>query len=197
MKNLPQFDRRVTRPPNWTYGVLIGCIPSHSHHISGFYITTPGILQVAHYLVRPGTQSLIIPASEKAKLFDVARAQHPIFENYVNDWATEEIVKRYIKNKRRLGYRQEWLDVPDKYKYLKANSAKRDPSASRKRRFVSATAPKKAAVRVAAKKSVKKSKTKQTTAVAKSKGKGKQKAQSVGSDDDGESMEDADDDDEE
>jgi hypothetical protein len=42
------FDRRVSLPPNLTYGVLIGRITSHSHRISGFYIPTPSILEVAH-----------------------------------------------------------------------------------------------------------------------------------------------------
>ncbi|KAJ7480047.1 hypothetical protein B0H11DRAFT_1265206 [Mycena galericulata] len=75
-----------------------------------------------------------ISAGAKAKLFEVARLRHPILERYVNDWATEEIVKQFTKNKRRNGYRHNWLEVPEKYKYLQANSAKRDPSASRKRR---------------------------------------------------------------
>ncbi|KAJ7655447.1 hypothetical protein B0H17DRAFT_1073443 [Mycena rosella] len=99
-----------------------------------------------------------IPASNKASLFDVARARHPILEDYVNDWATEEIVKQYIKNKRRNGYKNNWLEVPEKYAYLKTNSAKRDQSASRKRRTVSTTAPRKTAVAAAAKKATKKSK---------------------------------------
>ncbi|KAJ7702724.1 hypothetical protein B0H17DRAFT_1176062 [Mycena rosella] len=35
-------------------------IPSYEHQIRGFYITAPSITQVAHYLVRPTRQSLII-----------------------------------------------------------------------------------------------------------------------------------------
>jgi hypothetical protein len=59
------FDCRVILPPNLTYGVLIGRIPSDSHRVSGFYITEPCIMQVPHYLVRPGRQSLIIGKSLK------------------------------------------------------------------------------------------------------------------------------------
>lgn len=81
-----------------------------------------------------------------------AREKHPILERYVNDWATEEIIKQFTKNKRRRCYQKNWLEVPEKYAYLKNNSAKRDPSASRKRRTVAA-APKKVAI---AKKAAKK-----------------------------------------
>ncbi|KAJ6538262.1 hypothetical protein DFH09DRAFT_893741, partial [Mycena vulgaris] len=49
------------------------------------------------------------PAEAKAKLYAVARERHPILKRYVNDWATEELVKQYIKNKRRHGYRKGWL----------------------------------------------------------------------------------------
>ncbi|KAJ7735355.1 hypothetical protein B0H16DRAFT_1731391 [Mycena metata] len=84
------------------------------------------------------------PAAAKAKLYDVARARHPILANYVNDWATDEMIKQYTKNKRRHGYRQKFLDVPEKFAYLKHNSAKRDPSASRKRRTVATSTSKKA-----------------------------------------------------
>ncbi|KAJ7119408.1 hypothetical protein C8R44DRAFT_877838 [Mycena epipterygia] len=108
-----------------------------------------------------------IPAGATAKLFDVARAKHPILERYVNDWATEEIVKQFTKNKRRHSYQKNWLDVPAKYAYLKNNSAKRDPSASRKRRAVAA-APKKVA-------SAKKAAKKKEATVAKKTGKPKPK----------------------
>ncbi|KAJ7125724.1 hypothetical protein C8R43DRAFT_1135292 [Mycena crocata] len=103
-----------------------------------------------------------LPASGKAKLFDVARARHPILANYVNDWATEEIVKQFMKNKRKHLYKNGGLEVPAKFAYLKANSAKRDPSASRKRRTVTVTAHKRAAT--AAQKSHKKAKAKKNQA---------------------------------
>ncbi|KAJ6548501.1 hypothetical protein B0H19DRAFT_1074359 [Mycena capillaripes] len=113
-----------------------------------------------------------VPAAAKAQLFDVCRARHPILEDYVNDWATEEIVKQFFKNRRRRGYQNGTLDVPDQYKYLKANSAKRDPSGSRKRRTVVAGAPKKAAatrkkVAVAPRKVASASKTAVKTSAAK------------------------------
>jgi hypothetical protein len=53
------FDRRVDTPPNLTYGILIGRIPSHRHQVAGFTIETPYNMQVAHYLVRPTRQSHI------------------------------------------------------------------------------------------------------------------------------------------
>jgi hypothetical protein len=42
------FDRRITRPQNLTYSVVIGHIPSHEHQIWGFYMAAPYIMQVAH-----------------------------------------------------------------------------------------------------------------------------------------------------
>ncbi|KAJ7138979.1 hypothetical protein C8R44DRAFT_867150 [Mycena epipterygia] len=127
-------------------------------------------------------------AAAKAKLFDVARARHPILGDYVNDWATEEIVKQYIKNKHRHAYRQQALDVPEKYTYLKANSAKRNPSASRKRRTGAANAPKRAVAVAAAKKAATScsKKTKNTGAAAKvsTKTKGKKKVVAASDDED-------------
>ncbi|KAF7347088.1 hypothetical protein MVEN_01462800 [Mycena venus] len=73
-----------------------------------------------------------ISAEVKGKIF-AARERHPILARFHNDWATEDIIKQYIKNKRGHAYRNEWLEVPAKYNYLKANAAKRNPSAPRGR----------------------------------------------------------------
>ena len=54
------FDRRVDTPPNLTYGILIGRVPSHRHQVARFIIETPYIMHMAHYLVRPTRQSHII-----------------------------------------------------------------------------------------------------------------------------------------
>jgi hypothetical protein len=56
----------------------------------------------------------------------------------MNDWATEEIVKQYMKNKRKHHYRHGWLDVPERYKYLKNNSDKRNPNGSRRKKGLGA-----------------------------------------------------------
>jgi hypothetical protein len=105
-----------------------------------------------------------------------ARGRHPILAKYANDWATEEIVKQFVKNKRRYAYRNGWLDVPEKYKYLKTNSAKCDPSASRKRRTVATGSTGAAKVSVAIKKAAKAKKIKSKSSGSKSgsRGKGKQ-----------------------
>jgi hypothetical protein len=89
-----------------------------------------------------------VPAREKAKLFEVvstdvkdyamrmldkylqARDQHPFLARFERDWATEEIVKQFVKNKRKNHYANGWLEVPDKYTYLKQNSKKRNPAGS-------------------------------------------------------------------
>ncbi|KAJ7278030.1 hypothetical protein C8J57DRAFT_1713576 [Mycena rebaudengoi] len=71
------------------------------------------------------------PAAAKAALFEVARERPPYLAEFQNDWATEEIVKQYIKNKRNNAYKKEYITVPTKYAYLKVNAAKRDLSAPR------------------------------------------------------------------
>jgi hypothetical protein len=82
-----------------------------------------------------------VQPKEMATLFDVvslkksvvilhphglkAREGNPIFKCYQNDWATEELVKQYVKNKWQRGYDQCWLEVPEKYAHLKVNASKR------------------------------------------------------------------------
>ncbi|KAJ6608983.1 hypothetical protein B0H10DRAFT_511046 [Mycena sp. CBHHK59/15] len=87
-----------------------------------------------------------------------ARERHPYLQEFQNDWATEEIVKQFIKNRRNNSYHKEYIPVPAKYGYLKANAAKRNPSAPRGRQA------KFAKVDAAAKKA-----TKKRTATSKSK----------------------------
>jgi hypothetical protein len=69
-----------------------------------------------------------------------AREQNPFLARFVGDWATKEIVKQFLKNKRRNHYRNGWLDVPEKYAYLKNNASKRDPTGSRKKKALSGLA---------------------------------------------------------
>ncbi|KAJ7907418.1 hypothetical protein B0H13DRAFT_2273676 [Mycena leptocephala] len=72
-----------------------------------------------------------IPVDQKASLFEVARTRHPYLAKFENDWATEELVKQFIKNRRNRAYKNNWIPVPAQYQYLKANAAKRDPHAPR------------------------------------------------------------------
>jgi hypothetical protein len=55
------------------------------------------------------------------------------------------LVKQYLKNRRGNHYANGWLDVPAKYNYLKGNSAKRNPTGSRKKKGLSAAAAQKKA----------------------------------------------------
>lgn len=82
------------------------------------------VVRIYQVMVRHGADNLEIPK---------ARERHPILGQYVNDWATEELVKQYIKNKRKHAYAKRYIDVPDKYNYLKHNASKRStaPRASR------------------------------------------------------------------
>jgi hypothetical protein len=69
-----------------------------------------------------------------------ARDQHPFLARFERDWATEEIVKQFTKNKRKNHYANGWLDVPARYTYLKQNSMKRNPTASRSKRALAGSA---------------------------------------------------------
>ena len=53
-----------------------------------------------------------------------------------------------MKNKRAHCYRMGWLEVPEKFTYLKKNSSKRDPTASRLKRVKTETAAKRKAKRL-------------------------------------------------
>ncbi|KAG6837499.1 hypothetical protein H0H93_008424 [Arthromyces matolae] len=71
-----------------------------------------------------------IPPEEKAKLFKVVvhcqcRTKNPLLERYTNDWATEEVVKQYIRNKRHYGYKHGFVEKPEGYGHLKVNASKR------------------------------------------------------------------------
>ncbi|KAJ7653020.1 hypothetical protein B0H17DRAFT_1186397 [Mycena rosella] len=122
------------------------------------------------------------PADAKAKLYAVARERHPILQRYVNDWATEEIVKQFIKNKRRHGYKKGFLVPPAEYAYLKANSAKRNPSAPRGRKSA------KVAVVAAKKLAAKKKDVTAKASSSKAAGKAKARAKKVVVDEEDESM---------
>jgi hypothetical protein len=63
-----------------------------------------------------------------------ARDQHPFLARFERDWATEEIVRQFLKNKRKNHYANGWLEVPKKYAYLKLNSRKRSKTAPRTKR---------------------------------------------------------------
>ncbi|KAL1698519.1 hypothetical protein EV121DRAFT_274373 [Schizophyllum commune] len=92
-----------------------------------------------------------IAPEDKGKLYRVARTDIPFLQRFVNDWATEEIAKRYLKNKRQHLYRTGELARPTKYAHLKANAAKRDRDGSRRKKaLVNAEAAKRAKAKKAA-----------------------------------------------
>ncbi|KAI5898159.1 uncharacterized protein SCHCODRAFT_02696751 [Schizophyllum commune H4-8] len=92
-----------------------------------------------------------IAPEDKGKLYRVARTDIPFLQRFVNDWATEEIAKRYLKNKRQHLYRTGELARPTKYAHLKANAAKRDRDGSRRKKaLVNAEAAKRAKTKKAA-----------------------------------------------
>lgn len=61
------------------------------------------------------------------------RERHPYLARFRNDWATEAIAKQFLGNKRQHAYDMGWIDVPEKYTYLKENASKRNPTGSRKK----------------------------------------------------------------
>ena len=64
----------------------------------------------------------------------------PFLEHFINDWAIEDLVKQFMKNRQSNHYHKGWLDVPEKYEHLKANVQKRDRDGSRKKKALSASA---------------------------------------------------------
>ncbi|THU96635.1 hypothetical protein K435DRAFT_797171 [Dendrothele bispora CBS 962.96] len=77
-----------------------------------------------------------IPADQKAIMFAVLRERHPFLKRFENDWASEAIIRQYLKNKKKTHYRQGTLEVPKQYGYLRTNAAARDQSKSRKRKAI-------------------------------------------------------------
>jgi hypothetical protein len=64
----------------------------------------------------------------------------PFLERFTNDWAIEDLVKQFMKNRRSNHYRKGWLEVPAKYGHLKANAQKRDKNGSCVKKALSAPA---------------------------------------------------------
>ncbi|THU94388.1 hypothetical protein K435DRAFT_860581 [Dendrothele bispora CBS 962.96] len=88
-----------------------------------------------------------ILADQKAIMFAVLRERHPFLKRFENDWASEAIIRQYLKNKKKTHYRQGTLEVTrpterrnrlytrlftPQYGYLRTNAAARDQSKSRK-----------------------------------------------------------------
>jgi hypothetical protein len=65
----------------------------------------------------------------------------PFLERFIDNWATEDLVKQFMKNRRSNHYRKGWLEVPEKYGHLKANAQKRDKNGSRRKKALSMSAP--------------------------------------------------------
>jgi hypothetical protein len=53
----------------------------------------------------------------------------------------EEIVKQFVKNKQKNHYANRWLDVPEKYSYLKQNSMKQNRTGSRLKKALTSGVP--------------------------------------------------------
>ncbi|KAH8799216.1 hypothetical protein DL96DRAFT_1564642 [Flagelloscypha sp. PMI_526] len=74
-----------------------------------------------------------ISDTDKEGLYQVARSSIPYMAQFIDDWATEEMVKRIIKKKRSYAYKKGDLKVSAKYAYLKVNASKRSETGMRGR----------------------------------------------------------------
>ncbi|KAN0139557.1 hypothetical protein V8E53_002586 [Lactarius tabidus] len=72
-----------------------------------------------------------IPAVKKSKLYQAAHEEAPFLKRFANDWPMQALAMQLLKNKRCHSYHCSYLEVPDKYAYLKDNAAKKKPQASR------------------------------------------------------------------
>jgi hypothetical protein len=106
------------------------------------------------------------------------RQSIPDMSRYVNDWATEAIVRQWMKNKRSYAVQKGFLDVKPKWEYLKDNSTKRTdaPRGNGKRKATSQGSSGPAAKKTRLAKASPKTS-------AKGKGKGDSRATAVGDDD--------------
>ena len=59
-----------------------------------------------------------------------AREEAPFLKKFANDWPTQALAMQLLKNKRGYSYRRGYLEVPDKYAYLKNKAAKKTPQDS-------------------------------------------------------------------
>jgi hypothetical protein len=55
----------------------------------------------------------------------------PFLKKFANDWPTQALAMQLLKNKWGHSYRRGYLEVPDKYAYLKGNAAKKKTQACR------------------------------------------------------------------
>ncbi|THU75863.1 hypothetical protein K435DRAFT_905802 [Dendrothele bispora CBS 962.96] len=92
-----------------------------------------------------------IDAADEAMLFAVMRERNAFLKRFQNEWASEAMVRQYLKNKRKRHYQLGTLEVPQKYEYLKDNASKRDQSKTRKRRALQDYNQRKARTRAAKK----------------------------------------------
>jgi hypothetical protein len=53
-----------------------------------------------------------------------AREEAPYLKRFANDWATQALAMQLLKNKRAHSYRRGYLEVPERYAYLKETAAK-------------------------------------------------------------------------
>ena len=101
------------------------------------------------------------------------RQSIPDMGRYVNDWATEAIVRQWMKNKRSYAVQKGFLDVKPKWEYLKNNSTQRtDAPRGNGKRKATSQGPSGPAAKKA-----------RLEASAKGKGKGKSRATAVGDSD--------------
>lgn len=133
--------------------------------------------------VLPGGESVSVPLQDKIinMSYLQVRQSIPDMGRYINDWATEAIVRQWMKNKRSYAVQKGFLDVKPKWEYLKNNSTKRTdaPRGNGKRKATSQGSSGPAAKKArSAKASPRMS--------AKGKGKCNSRATAVGDDDDNE-----------
>ncbi|KAF8262476.1 hypothetical protein EI94DRAFT_1704735 [Lactarius quietus] len=66
-----------------------------------------------------------ISAVKKVKLYQAAHEEAPFLKKFVNDWPTQALAMQLLKNRQGHSYCHGYLEVPDKYAYLKDNAAKK------------------------------------------------------------------------
>ncbi|EPQ54398.1 hypothetical protein GLOTRDRAFT_111248 [Gloeophyllum trabeum ATCC 11539] len=61
------------------------------------------------------------PMADLGNLFAVARQRHPILARFKNDWVTSEIVKQFMRNRRKFAYRKGVLHPTTKHNRVRSS----------------------------------------------------------------------------
>ncbi|KAL0563208.1 hypothetical protein V5O48_018867, partial [Marasmius crinis-equi] len=73
-----------------------------------------------------------LPSDDKSIMYGIMRQRAPFLAKFENNWASEWLVRQYIKTLRADAYKNKIMERPSKYDHLVANSSRRNQAKPRK-----------------------------------------------------------------